>query len=59
MENKKNPAEFLGAKIISKNQQCKFKGGLMHHGQQQVVQQQQQQTCPCPCCDCGYFDKIN
>ena len=59
MKNKKKAAEFLGAKVISEKHQCEFRGGLRHDQQQVVIQQQQQQTCPCPCCDCGYYDILN
>jgi hypothetical protein len=45
MKNKKNPAEFLGAKVLSPMDQDKLKGGTMRHQQQQqqVVHNQQQQ----------------
>ena len=39
MENKKNPAEFLGAKVLSPMEQDKLMGGMMMHQQQQQQQQ--------------------
>lgn len=42
MTNKKNPAEFLGAKVLSPMDQDKLRGGLMNH--QQIIIQQQQTT---------------
>jgi len=47
MKNKKNPAEFLGAKTLSPLEKRMIKGGMKHHVQcqgQYVVQQQQQQN---------------
>jgi len=46
MKNKKNPAEFLGAKVLSPMEQDKLIGGMMCHQQQQQQQQQQQVDSP-------------
>lgn len=40
MKNKNNPAEFLGAKVLSPMDQDKLIGGMMKHQQQQQQQQQ-------------------
>ena len=42
----KNPAEFLGAKVLSPMDQDKLRGGLQTHQQQQQQQQQQQADVP-------------
>ena len=42
----KNPAEFLGAKVLSPMEQDRLMGGTMMHQQQQQQQQQQQVDTP-------------